>query len=186
MKVYHGTTLRSAFDIQNNGINLKKSKYYLDFGRGFYTTDNLKMAENMAKRASFFEEKYNNEKNVFPTVIIFEYKEIPYLKYKKFECEDIDWAKFIMANRLTPNIAEKLGLTDSNIDLKYDVVIGGTADGQIARIASDLRYGRLDVQQYKLQLSDFLKSDGSSFGKQITFHTQKSLTCIEYVKCVTI
>ena len=186
VQVYHGTILRYAVDIYNNGIDLKKSKPYLDFGQGFYTTDNFEMARNMARRISARELRQKDIENAFPAVITFEYKEVPGLNYKKFEYEDIEWARFIMANRITPEIAAKLGLKDSNVDLKYDIVIGGTADGEIASIASDLRYGRLQAEYYNLQLSDFLKSDGSSYGKQIAFHTQKALSCIEYVECVTI
>jgi hypothetical protein len=44
--VYHGTILRYAIDICTNGINLTKSSQYLDFGRGFYTTDNIEMAKD--------------------------------------------------------------------------------------------------------------------------------------------
>ena len=40
----------------------------------------------------------------------------------------MEWAKFIMANRVSVEIADKLGLSDSNSTLKYDVIIGGTAD----------------------------------------------------------
>ena len=38
MKLYHGTNYSSAIDIVNNGICLKYSKLFLDFGAGFYTT----------------------------------------------------------------------------------------------------------------------------------------------------
>lgn len=183
MRVYHGTILRHATDIINNGINLNKSKTYLDFGRGFYVTPDVEMARNMANRAAASEWR---AKNAFPTVLCFEYEENPILSYKKFEYEDIEWAKFIMANRVSLEIAKELCLVDSNNELKYDIIIGGTADGNVAGIASDLRFERLQPKDYSLSLADFLKKDGSSYGTQIVFCTERALACIKYIKCDSI
>lgn len=183
MEVYHGTILRHAVDIFNSGIDLTKSKGFLDFGKGFYTTPNIEMAKDMAKRVLAFEKRTKRGNGAFPVVISFEYKENLELNYKKFECEDIDWAKFILANRLTLDIAQKLELTDNNADLRYDIIVGGTADGSVANIASNLRFGTLKPEEYELNLSDFLKKDGSSYGTQIVFCTERALSCIEYKKC---
>ena len=180
MKVYHGTSLRSAIDIHNKGIDLSKSNEYLDFGRGFYVTPDIEMAKNMAYRVAEREQQLGNK---FPAVLCFEYEENPELNYKKFELEDVEWAKFILANRVTDEIADALGLPDNNRDSKYDIVIGGTADGNVANIASALRYRRIELKDYKLELSDFFKEGGSSYGTQIVFCTEKSLTCIKYIRC---
>ena len=94
-----------------------------------------------------------------------------------------EWAKFVIANRVPLTIANELGLVDSNRDFKYDVVIGGTADGSVASIASDLRYHRLNPQKYVFSVTDFLKRDGSSYGTQMAFCTNRALACIEYIKC---
>ena len=88
-----------------------------------------------------------------------------------------------MANRVSGEIADKLGFKDNNRDFKYDIIIGGTADGGVVNIASDLRYGRMELKNYKLNLSDFFKMDGKSYGIQMVFCTQKSLSCIKYIKC---
>lgn len=183
MVVYHGTILSHAMDISNNGINLNKGNTYLDFGKGFYVTPDYEMAKNMAIRVAEFERRKKNVKTVFPVIITFEYKENDDFNYKKFEYEDIEWAKFIMANRVLPEIGNKLDLNDNNYDLKYDIIIGGTADGSVAGIASNLRYGRISPEEYELKLSDFLKDDGSSYGTQIVFCTEDALSCIEYIKC---
>lgn len=181
VKVYHGTTLENAVEIYNNGIDLSKSNTYLDFGRGFYVTPDLEMAKNMAHRVAAMRNK--QVKNIFPAVICFEYTENLELNYKRFDIENIEWAKFIMANRVSDKIANELGLLDRNADFRYDIIIGGTADGIVANIASDLRYGRIKPQNYQLNLADFLKDDGSSYGTQIVFCTQISLSCIKYIKC---
>ncbi len=180
MKVYHGTTLRNAIDICNAGIDLSKSNLHLDFGKGFYVTPDLEMAKNMAYRVAA---RDRQAKITFPTVVCFEYTENVELNNKKFYYEDLEWAKFVLANRLSKEIADELALVDSNIDLRYDIIIGGTADGSVANIASDLRYGKISPQDYELNLADFLKEDGSSYGTQIVFCTQRSLSCIEYIKC---
>ena len=119
MKVYHGTTLRNAVDICNNGIDLSKSNAYLNFGKGFYVTPDFKMAKNMAYRVAM-RDKQNN--NIFPVVICFEYTENTELNYKKFDTENIEWAKFVMANRVSEKIANKLDLLDRNTDLRYDII----------------------------------------------------------------
>lgn len=180
VRVYHGTILSHAVDICDNGIDLNKSNKYLDFGRGFYVTPDIEMAKNMAYRVWARERQ---GKNMFPVVVVFEYRENLELNYKKFKYEDIEWAEFIMANRVSDEIASTLGLMDNNRDFRYDIIIGGTADGGVANIASDLRYGRVSTENYKLKLADFLKEDGSSYGTQIVFCTPKALSCIEYIKC---
>ena len=181
MVVYHGTILRYAMDICANGIDIHKSKQYLDFGRGFYVTSDYELAKDMANRVSEFQKRKKDIKNAFPTVISFAYNENAGLHYKKFEKEDTEWAKFILANRVSPEIADKLGLQENNYDLKYDIIVGGTADGSVAGIASDLRYGKLSPEEYELSLSDFLKGDNSSYGTQIVFCTRNALACIECI-----
>ena len=183
MLVYHGTILKYAYNIISNGIDLSNSKQYLDFGIGFYTTDNYEMATNMAKRVAAYETKKININYAFPSIVHFEYTENKELKYKVFEKNDVEWARFIIANRVTPQTADRLGLVDNNYNHQYDIVIGGTADGSIAGKAAALRYGRLKPDEYQIELSDFLKRDGSSYGKQIAFCTEQSLGCIKYIKC---
>ena len=52
MKLYHGTNHSSAVSICSNGIDLRYSKPYLDFGQGFYLTDIEEQAQNMPIAAS--------------------------------------------------------------------------------------------------------------------------------------
>ena len=42
MKLYHGTDFTSAYAIASNGVDLSYSKNFSDFGKGFYTTPDLK------------------------------------------------------------------------------------------------------------------------------------------------
>ena len=180
VKVYHGTILSNAMNIIENGIDLGRSKNYLDFGKGFYTTTNIDMAKNMARRC--IRQTQKDVVNAFPVIITFEYAEKEGLNYKKFEYEDMEWAKFILANRVTPEISKQLELGDNNYDLKYDIISGGTADGVVATKASELRFKKIPIEEFEIRLEDFLKEDGSSYGEQIVFCTPKALSCIEYIK----
>ena len=180
MIVYHGTILNYAINIFENGIDLSKSKQYLDFGRGFYATPDKEMAIDMAFRAMAKAEK-RGIINPLPTLTMFDYNESIVLNKKQFAYTDLEWAKFIVANRVTPEIASQLGLTDHNHDLKYDVIIGKTADGDIARIAAGLRYGSLPIENYTVDVSDLLKHNGDTYETQITFCTEQSLSSIKYM-----
>lgn len=42
---FHGTIKRHGEYIKNNGIDLDKSRFATDFGKGFYVTNNQKQAE---------------------------------------------------------------------------------------------------------------------------------------------
>ena len=179
MEVYHGTILNFALNIEENGIDLTKSNEYLDFGRGFYVTPDKKMAENMAKRVAV---RYlRTIKNPIPAVVTFEYDENINLKIKKFYDSDIEWAKFIFKNRVTEEIATELHINE-NDDEQYDIVIGETADGNIATIAADLRTGKTQTADFEINISDFLKDDGKTYGTQIVFCTKDALSCIKYIK----
>ena len=138
------------------------------------------MAKNMAYRVTMRDRQFGYD---LPAIICFEYTENLELNYKKFADENLEWAKFVIANRVPIEIALKLGFPENNVDQKYDIVIGSTADGCVANIASNLRYGKILPENYKLDIADFLKEDGSTYGMQIVFCTPKSLSCIKYVKC---
>ena len=61
-------------------------------------------------------------------------------------------------------------------------MIGETADGNIATIASDLRTGKASTDDFEINVSDFLKDNGETYGKQIVFCTEEALSCIKYIK----
>lgn len=185
MRVYHGTILTSAMDIYNNGINIKKSKRYLDFGIGFYTTSDYELAKNMAIKVCMRESIRNPQKNIFPSVVTFEFREDSLLNVKKYEQNNIEWARFVLFNRLDKSCIYELGLSEY-FNNEYDIIIGGISDGNIAQIAADLRFRRLDLMDYIFKVQDFLKYDGTSYGTQIVFKNEKSLSCIECIKYDTI
>jgi hypothetical protein len=91
MQVFHGS------DIRIENIDLSKSEYFKDFGRGFYVTN---IREQAYLRASDVAKRHNSNKPV-----ITEYKYIETypitvgMKIKKFEDVSKEWVEFIILNR---------------------------------------------------------------------------------------
>ena len=91
MQVFHGS------DIRIENIDLSKSEYFKDFGRGFYVTN---IREQAYLRALDVAKRHNSNKPV-----ITEYKYIETypitvgMKVKKFEDVSREWVEFVILNR---------------------------------------------------------------------------------------
>ena len=179
MILYHGTIDKYADSIMNNGILLKKSKPHLDFGPGFYTTSDKEFAISTAKwRMRRYNAFHKNDPVKWRVVELECYEDrIPLLRIKTFEKADDLWAKFILANRsMNPKIKSAF---DNNIYACYDVVSGPTADGKngdLTQIVEALDSDKIRIEEIDYSL--FAPSANSSWGHQISFHTEKSLSCI--------
>ena len=90
MKLYHGTNM--VFD----HIDLKKSKPGKDFGPGFYLSDNMRQAKDLAQARVVLA-------GGVPTVLTYEFDERLLtrgeLKVLSFKDYTREWAEFIIANR---------------------------------------------------------------------------------------
>lgn len=92
--------------------DIKFSRAYLDFGKGFYTTPNRSQAEKYAKR--FFKEDRPAFLNVF------ELDDNPNsFTHKTFEAYDGEWLDYVVACRR--NLPHEI----------YDIVEGGIADDDV-------------------------------------------------------
>lgn len=113
MKLYHGTNM--FFD----SIDLKKSKPGKDFGQGFYLSDNLEQAKELAQARV---ELVGGS----PIVLTFDFDEQLLtnneLKVLTFDDYTEEWAKFIIANR---NNRTSKPVHD------YDIVIGPIANDRV-------------------------------------------------------
>ena len=114
--LYHGSNV--AID----EIDLSKGMKDKDFGKGFYLTDILSQAEEMAKRRTRIIGSGS------PIVTEYTFDETllssDELKVKLFPDEPIvEWAKFIDANRHS----SKTGFTHD-----YDIIVGPVADDGVA------------------------------------------------------
>lgn len=181
IKLYHGTTLSSAINISENGIDLSKGKEYLDFGKGFYLTPDIDMAKNMVARSVYHAD------DTYGAVLTFELDEefINKCSVKNFEDTDIEWRKFVFVNRIPLKLANDFNLFDHNIDLKYDVCIGATSDGKIASIARKVRNGNMNYSNSLFQDCNFLKNDNTAYSTQYSFHSNISISYLKY-KCMDI
>lgn len=184
MKLYHGTNCSSAQNIFKEGINLKYSKPYLDFGSGFYTTPSYEHAAITALRVT---DKYNAKNGT---------NEEPYIVEIDFDCRKAnltmisyprhckEWGNFILNNRLTDKTLKAYNITVHNQDARYDVCWGEIADGNIVNIAYQVNEGIISLED--VDFNNFLKANGRVFPLQYSFHTPKAISCINVLSCGTI
>lgn len=115
MILYHGTN--ACFE----KIDLSKSKPNKDFVQGFYLSDNLQQAQNMASSRI---ELAGGE----PVVMKYSFDESLLtsneLRILRFDGYTEDWARFIIANRNND--------TDKPAH-NYDIVIGPIANDRVGR-----------------------------------------------------
>ena len=136
MKLYHGTNYSSAVSICSNGIDLRYSKPYLDFGPGFYATPSYHHAALTAVRRTDKINQWNRRKQKDykfeePYIVQFEYIPLPELELKliAFPRHGAEWGAFVLNNRLTSEILSQYGIENHNQDCRYDICIGEIADG---------------------------------------------------------
>lgn len=151
MILYHGTDLDSAIDIEKNGVNLRKGRDFVDFGKGFYLTDNKGTAKHWATR------------NPFKRGAILKFSfDWSNLNVKIFQDADDDWGNEIYANRIA--------IQESH----YDCIIGPIADGLMERLERNIRNGKMSRETFKTKISPVMNA------KQFTMKTGKALKCLAY------
>lgn len=137
MIVYHGTTET----IEKPDV--KHSKKYLDFGKGFYLTTFEEQAKKWAVRKSMRQRKT-------AVVNVYEMKDsLENYRVLSFEKENEKWLDFVCACRKGENL---------NID--YDIIIGNVADDDVfktvdmyfrglwdkKKVLEELRYYKMNNQ----------------------------------------
>ncbi len=182
MKLYHGTNYSSAMDIVENGICLERSKKFLDFGAGFYTTPSYTHAASVAIRTT---DKINNKKKIKeePYIVEVDYKPIKDLDLSEiaYPRHSEKWGQFVLNNRLEEDILDEYNIIEHNRDAKYDVCYGEIADGSIVNLAYEVNHKLITVNDVDYQR--FLKDDGSVYPQQYSFHTAKAISCIKVLSC---
>ena len=182
IKVYHGTNFSSAFDIFTNGIDLSKSMPNLDFGKGFYVTDNERKAIDRAlKKTNDYNRRNNSFDKAFVVSLSICESMFNSLHVKSFDFREKEWFQFVINNRLDISFLNEHKITNHNKDNKYDVVFGEIADGKIAEIANDVKYGTYDISDIDYSL--ILQKTKEHYCNQYSFHTEKSLSCIKVLSC---
>lgn len=133
MKLYHGS------NVKIEQINFSKSHPFKDFGCGFYLTDNLKHAKNMAFRRCL---RNGGEECV--TKYEFDFAGASKnLKVKIFDKPSEEWAEFVMLNR-NEYIEHPAH--------EYDIVIGPIADDSVAMSFRLFQDGFINLEELAKRL----------------------------------
>jgi len=117
--LYHGTIYE--FD----KIDVTKGKGNKDFGRGFYTSRDIRHAERLALRNKLIEEERfalrGLEKTVTPLLYVYslDFNDLATLKVKEFSTIDEEWMRFMVLNRESKSKIQ---------EHEFDIVIGPTAN----------------------------------------------------------
>ena len=158
MRLYHGSNqiIRQP--------NLLKGRKFLDFGCGFYLSDEKNQAENRAKSAVLFFEEGE------PTVNIFEWTKdtAANLNVLHFPTANIEWLDFVIANRQGK-------LSDS----KYDMVIGPTANDKTILVIDQYMDGMFNHLENPKEIVIQLFQP-QKLATQYLFATEKSLQYIHF------
>lgn len=178
MELYHGTISTCAENIIKNGIILKKGKLCVDFGQGFYTTKDIGFAISTAKNKTYKTNYHYGFEYCRPVILVYEYNIIDGLEICEFKRKDLLWAQFIINNRNGKTYVEKTNQNFHNINCQYDIVIGAIADNRITSIANELK-----ILNQKLTKIDFSNIIYYYKTNQYSFHTEKSLSCINLTAC---
>ena len=154
MKLYHGSNCKI------DEIDLAKSKPFKDFGKGFYLSDDMAQAMDMANFKSLIS-------GGIPVVTGFEFDTLGLdssgLKIKRFESYSDEWLDFIVANREGYNVE------------KYDFVYGPIADDKVG----------FQLRRYKDEVIDRTElMERLKYMKGITF--QYFFGSADAIKCLTI
>ena len=114
MRVFHGS------DVRVEKIDLSKSEYFKDFGRGFYVTNNR---DHAYLRAMDIIKRRDSEKPIITEYNYIEaYPLTVKMNVKKFENVSREWVEFIMLNR-NKNISHPAH--------NFDIVEGPIADDKM-------------------------------------------------------
>jgi hypothetical protein len=181
MVLFHGTNEIGAISIVENGINLKKGLSFTDFGKGFYATKDPEFAWSCGKR------KLDTRTESRIAVIKFEFDlDAASPLIRLFDPANggynLEWAQFIANNRCGPSYVKAIGATDHNLDFRYAICRGNTADGDVTdftkKLSKEKRPVRVD------EVSIFMRDRRQQYPEQFTFHTEEALRYISKIERV--
>ncbi len=124
MKVFHGTNIIIQQPQIINRFNT------LDFGEGFYTTENEEQAKGFAVKVS-----ERREPKLPPTVNVYEFSDWNKFLVLKFEEPNEEWLDFVVARRKGIALNEK-----------YDIIVGPVANDDVFGTIILYEAGQLDKE----------------------------------------
>lgn len=155
MRIYHGTT-----EVIENP-DVKHSKRYLDFGKGFYLTTYETQAQKWALRKAM-------RKNTEAIVNIYELDENwESFRVLSFEEENEKWLDFVCACR-----------KGEALNSDYDVIIGNVADDDVFKTVDMYFRGLWDKEKVLGELRYYKMNNQICIVNQETI--DKLLTYVDY------
>ncbi len=157
IKLYHGTNCKFS------RIDLSKSRKSRDFGTGFYTTTLFEQAKKWAENLYI---RYGGSgKFVKEYEAVLDYR----LNILTFDSMNRDWLEFIKENRMNGGLSHT-----------YDIVRGAVANDNTMRTIA-LYVSGVYTEEMALEQLQFFKAND-----QISFHTQKALNCLKFIRDIEI
>lgn len=150
MKLYHGTDLESAINIEKNGIDVFfNCDRRGDFGPGFYMTQNLEQAYKLARSndvGAILKYKLNE-------------RSLKSLSVKVFRGFSKEWGNTINSER------------NKGIDVLrgYDFVFGKMADGNF-----------VDLFNKRINIDEYISGVSNDIGDQVIAKTIKAVNALKY------
>ena len=166
MRLYHGSNV----DIKE--INLAMCRPYKDFGQGFYLTVIREQAENMARRVAML---YGGEAVLNQYDLDEKSLMGKDLKIKNFGVKTSEeWARFVKNNRNRK--FTDVSSPESNMDNKYDIVIGPIANDAMAVLFRQYENGMIDFDTM-LKGMEYKETTN-----QYSFHTDRAIQLLKKVE----
>lgn len=182
-----------AANIVIDGIDFSKLNDRVDFGKGFYITDSYALAKHTA--ITRYNQEVMQNKHAYPPVVLrvkISCEDLSKYNIKEFYGEDILWKRFVCCNRWYKDIIKNYPDVDNNIDSRYDIVIGLTADGKISKLNKLIKtdkYGLSDefvsqIRPFKTNYTKLINNTLRVFDTkayQISIHNKELIKhCIKF------
>ena len=159
MILYHGSNVEVKEPI------LLKVQRELDFGKGFYTTNDMEQAARWAWRTA----KRRGESNAFVTVYEVNEDELKNICLLSFDSPNVEWLNFVVKNRKGEYIAGN-----------WDIISGPVADDQTAQVIDLYLEGAYDEEEaIRRFLTQRLKD-------QYAFKTNEALKLLIFKEVITL
>ena len=153
MRLYHGT------DVRINKPDLAFSRAHKDFGRGFYLTQNQRLAKDWAKMRNRAEAHVNTYD------VTLEKIDTCNLHLKRFVTASAEWVEFVYNNREVKSFTHA-----------YDIVIGPIADNGMNKYFHDLRMKRRTYAE----VANVLMMTGYKKPLQYCFTSNNALSILKF------
>lgn len=164
--LYHGTDIDSAKEICDAQLaDVSRGSKKVDFGPGFYMTDDLARAKTWAYRKARVRKKQ--------AALVSAYVDLDSARpiITRFE-EDVRWARFVINNRNGMSYINSVMFKENNLDARYHITYGKIADYEVRSIADKLK-----EQSRMIDSPDYICND--DYAMQYAFHTKLAISYIK-------